>query len=183
MTTDTTEKGLETLIMLQLTGADGLAPAPESVAAETPDAISAAKAGGSGWFAGNPKEYDRAHALDVPQLFQFLRTTQPDAFKKVGMVDYTDAKDIARLKFLARLSIEIGKRGVIDLLRKGVDHGPLHFTLFYGTPSPGNATAAACVCIVRDPGAQVNIGDVIQADGHESLSTQETAQQVPSTGL
>ncbi len=43
--------------------------------------------------------------------------------------------------------------------------------------------AAVCVSIVQDPGAQVNIGDVIQADGHESLSTQETAQPVPSTGL
>ena len=32
---------------------------------------------------------------------------------------------------------------MIDVLRKGVDHGALHFDLFYGTPSPGNATAAA----------------------------------------
>jgi type I restriction enzyme R subunit len=35
----------------------------------------------------------------------------------------------------------VGKRGVIDVLRKGVDDGPLHFDLFYGTPSPGNAKA------------------------------------------
>ncbi|OGQ50174.1 MAG: DEAD/DEAH box helicase, partial [Deltaproteobacteria bacterium RIFCSPLOWO2_02_FULL_57_26] len=47
------------------------------------------------------------------------------------------------LKFLARLSAEIGKRGVIDVLRKGVEHGPVHFDLFYGTPSPGNAKAEA----------------------------------------
>jgi type I restriction enzyme R subunit len=59
------------------------------------------------------------------------------------MADANDAKDINRLKFLARLSAEIGKRGVIDVLRKGVEHGPLHFDLFYGTPSPGNAKAAA----------------------------------------
>jgi type I restriction enzyme R subunit len=142
-TTDTSEKGLETLIMLHMTGVDGLAPAPESAVAETPDAISAAKAGGAGWFAGHPKEYDRAYALDVPQLFQFLQATQPEPFKKLGIADYKDSKDINRQKFLARLSTEIGKRGVIDVLRKGVDHGPLHFTLFYGTPSPGNATAAA----------------------------------------
>jgi type I restriction enzyme, R subunit len=143
MPSDTTEKGLETLIMLHMTGRDGLAPTSESVAAETPDAISAAKAGGSGWFAGHAKEYDRASALDVPQLFQFLQATQPEPFKKLGIADYKDSKDINRQKFLARLSTEIGKRGVIDVLRKGVDHGPLHFTLFYGTPSPGNATAAA----------------------------------------
>jgi type I restriction enzyme R subunit len=79
----------------------------------------------------------------VPQLFAFLRITQPEAFKRLGMVDANDTRDISRLKFLARLSAEIGKRGVIDVLRKGIEHGPLHFDLFYGTPSPGNAKAAA----------------------------------------
>ena len=134
MTTDTSEKGLETLIMRHMTGADGLAVTPGSVA-EKPDAT------GTGYFAGSPKDYDRAQALDVPQLFAFLRATQPEAFKKLAMAD--DPKDINRLKFLARLSSEIGKRGVIDVLRKGVEHGPVHFDLFYGTPSPGNAKAEA----------------------------------------
>jgi type I restriction enzyme R subunit len=77
----------------------------------------------------------------VPQLFAFLHTTQPEAFKKLMMADANNSKDINRLKFLARLSAEIGKRGVIDVLRKGVEHGPVHFDLFYGTPSPGNAKA------------------------------------------
>ena len=103
MTTDTSEKGLETLIMQHMTGVDGLVFAIDGFLAETPDAISAQKAAGSGWLAGNPKDYDRTYALDVPQLFQFLQATQPEAFKKIGMVDYKDAKDIARLKFLARL--------------------------------------------------------------------------------
>ena len=136
-TSDITEKGLETLIMLHMTGTDGLAPVAEALLAETPDALAAAKAAGSGWLAGNPKDYDRGHALDVPQLFQFLHATQRETFTKLGIADYKDAKDINRQKSLARLSNEIGKRGVIDLLRKGVDHGPLHFDLFYGTPSPG----------------------------------------------
>ena len=60
--------------------------------AETPDAIAAAKAAGSGWLAGNPKDYDRTHALDVPQLFQFLHATQPETLKKLGIADYKDAK-------------------------------------------------------------------------------------------
>lgn len=141
--TDISEKGLETLIIRHMTGVDGFASACDGVAAETPDAISAAKAAGSGWLAGNPKDYDRTHALDVSKLFQFLHATQPDTVKKLSVADYRDAKDINRQKFLARLSNEIGKRGVIDVLRKGVDHGPLHFDLFYGTPSPGNAKAAA----------------------------------------
>jgi len=141
MTADISEKGLETLIMLHMTGESGLFATTEAAAAETPDELAAKKTGGSGWFAGNPKDFDRSHAIDVPQLFQFL-ATQPDALKKLAIADYTDAKDINRQKFLARLSSEIGKRGVIDVLRKGIDHGPLHFELFYGTPSPGIAKAA-----------------------------------------
>ena len=133
MTTDTSEKGLETLIMRYTTGTDGLAVVANRVAERPPPY------GGSGYTAGSAQDYDRAHALDVPQLFAFLRTTQLEAFKKLAIVDASDAKDINRLKFLARLSIETAKRGVIDVLRKGLNHGPVHFDLFYGTPSPGNA--------------------------------------------
>lgn len=132
--TDTTEKGLETLIVRHLTGRDGLSVAANCVA-ETP------AEGGTGYLNGSPQDYDRAHALDVPQLFAFLQSTQPEPFKKLAMIDAHDARDINRLKFLKRLSDEIGKRGVIDVLRKGVDHGPVHLDLFYGTPSPGNARA------------------------------------------
>lgn len=135
MTTDTSEKGLETLIMQHMTGEAGLAVAP-NMAAERP-----APYGGTGYIAGSAQDYDRAHALDVPQLLAFLRATQPEAFKKLAMADANDPKDINRLKFLARLSSEIGKRGVIDVLRKGLEHGPVHVDLFYGTPSPGNVKA------------------------------------------
>ena len=134
MTADVSEKGLETLIMRHMTGTDGLAIAAGTVG-KKPDAT------GAGYFAGSPKDYDRAQALDVPQLFAFLRVTQSEAFKKLAMAD--DPKDFNRLKFLARLSAEVGKRGVIDVLRKGIEHGPVHLDLFCGTPSPGNAKAQA----------------------------------------
>lgn len=39
-----------------------------------------------------------------------------------------------RRRFLARLQGEIAKRGSIDVLRHGIDHGPHHLDLFYGTP-------------------------------------------------
>ncbi|MBK6733133.1 MAG: type I restriction endonuclease subunit R [bacterium] len=135
MTTDTSEKGLETLIMRHMTGNDGLAVVPKRVAERPPPY------GGTGYTAGSAQDFDRAHAFDVPQLFAFLRATQPEAFKKLALADAGDAKDINRLKFLARLSGEIGKRGVIDVLRKGVEHGSVHFDLFYGTPSRGNIKA------------------------------------------
>ena len=137
MTIDTSEKGLETLIMRHMTGTDGLVVAPNRVAERPPPY------GGTGYTAGNAQDFDRAHALDVPQLFAFLRATQPEAFKKLALADANDPKDINRLKFLTRMSAETGKRGVIDVLRKGVEHGPVHFDLFYGTPSPGNARAEA----------------------------------------
>ena len=107
MTTDITEKGLETLIVRHMTGADGLAVDPNRLA-ETP-----VSCGGTGYANGNTQDYDRAYALDVPQLFAFLRTSQSEVFKKLAMSDPNDAKNINRLKFLARLSGEIGKRGVI----------------------------------------------------------------------
>ena len=123
--------------MRHMTGTDGLAVLPNAVALRPPPY------GGTGYTAGSAQDYDRAHALDVPQLFAFLRATQPEAFKKLALAHPDDAKDINRLQFLARLSSEIGKRGVIDVIRKGLDHGPLHFDLFYGTPSPGNVKATA----------------------------------------
>ena len=136
MTTDTTEKGLETLIMRSMTGVDGLVSATGQVEQ------SAVSYGGTGYVAGTPKEYDRSYALDLSQLFSFLRASQPEPFGKLAMTDVNEPGDINRLKFLARLSGEIGKRGVIDVLRKGIEHGSLHFDLFYGTPSEGNMKAS-----------------------------------------
>jgi type I restriction enzyme R subunit len=135
MTTDTSEEGLETLIMRHMTGTDGLAVVPNRIA-ERPSPY-----GGTGYTAGSAQDYDRAHSLDVPQLFAFLRTTQSDAFKKLALTNANDLKDVDRLMFLSRLSSEVGKRGIIDVLRKGLEHGPVHFDLFYGTPSPGNSKA------------------------------------------
>ena len=89
MTTDTSEKGLETLIMRHMTGVEGFAVTAGSVQ-EKPDVT------GAGYFAGSPKDYDRAHALDVPHLFAFLRGTQPEAFQKLAMADANDPKDINR---------------------------------------------------------------------------------------
>jgi type I restriction enzyme R subunit len=138
MTTDTSEKGLESLIFLAMTGRTGLEPAPDKLQEVSPTAV-----GGTGWLAGWPRDYDRTYALDTAQLFAFLQATQPEELQKLHIGDYSNKSDIALLKFLARLDTETGKRGIIDVLRKGVDHGALHFDLFYGTPSPGNDKAAA----------------------------------------
>jgi len=144
MTTDTSEKGLETLIMRDMTGIDGLLPPKADRVAEAPPQYGGAgKGGGNGWLAGWAGDFDRTHALDLWQLFAFLRATQTETLAKLGVKNWLDTGDVARRNFLVRLSAEVGKRGVIDVLRKGIEHGPLHFDLCYGTPSPGNQKATA----------------------------------------
>ncbi len=136
MTTDTSEKGLETLIMRHLTGVAGFAAGESETLAEAKPFK-----GGNGWLAGRPESYDREFAVDVEQLFAFLQATQPEETAKLGIGNYKDKKAIARQKFLARLQDEISRRGTIDVLRKGIKHGALSFDLFYGTPSPENKKA------------------------------------------
>lgn len=135
MRTDTSEKGLETLIMRHMTGEDGLASGATGTVAE------ALPAKGSGWIAGSDVAYDREFAVDTEQLFAFLIATQPEEWAKLGIADFRDREGLARHKFLARLQGEITRRGTIDVLRKGIKHGPLHFDLFYGKPSDGNIKA------------------------------------------
>ena len=132
MTTNTSERGLERLICTALTGSPcDAALVPTGLEGE-------AAAGGTGWICGAPNDYDREYTVDLAQLLAFLGETQPAAFEVLRLED----DGPARRKFLARLQGEVSKRGVIDVLRKGVKDGPHHVELFYGTPSPGNPIAA-----------------------------------------
>ena len=135
MKTDTTERGLESLIMRHLTGAKGAAGSAGDLT-ET-----GAGYAGSGWFAGDSAAYEREYAVDPEHLFAFLLATQPDEFAKLGVSDFRDKTSMARQKFLARLQGEITKNGVIHVLRHGIKDGPLSFDLFYGTPSLENKKA------------------------------------------
>jgi type I restriction enzyme R subunit len=133
MTTDTTEKGLESLIVRAMTGRVDLL-SPPYVATESSTPV----AGGTGWILGDPKHYDRGACVDLVQLRGFLLASQPKLVEAFSLG--TDGP--TRRQFLARLEKEIGRHGVIDCLRKGIDHGAHHIDLFYGTPSPGNEKAA-----------------------------------------
>jgi len=72
-------------------------------------------------------------------LLAFLRLTQPTVYDRLDLAEDTPSRG----KFLGRLQGEIERRGVIDVLRKGIDDRSAHIDLFYGTPSPGNEAAAA----------------------------------------
>ena len=110
--TDTTEQGLEAIIERDMLA--------------------------RGWIAGDPADYDRVHAVDVPQLRAFLDATQPGLSQALGLDGGSPA---ARLKFLARLQGQIAERGVIDVLRRGIDHASHHIDLYAALPTPGNARA------------------------------------------
>jgi type I restriction enzyme, R subunit len=89
-------------------------------------------------LAGDPGNYEREFALDLEHFRAFLRDTQ----RPIAEAFDLDHDGPIRRSFLARLQGEIEKRGVIDVLRDGIKHGPHHVDLFYGTPSAGNAAAA-----------------------------------------
>lgn len=127
--TDTSEKGLETLIVQNLTG---------EVMHEPGVAKDRSPYAPGGYVLGDPKDYDRDHAVDLVQLIAFLKSTQPKIVESLAL----DTDSPQRQKFLHRLQGEIAKRGIVDVLRNGIKDGPHSIDLFYGTPSPGNTRAA-----------------------------------------
>jgi len=111
MTTDTSEKGLEALLV------EGLCE--------------------RGWTRGNAVDFVPKFGLDLEQLRTFLRTTQPAIEIQLDLSNDTATRN----KSLDRIAKEITGRGIIDVLRTGVKHGPYHIDMFFGAPSPGNAKA------------------------------------------
>ncbi|AVA37154.1 type I restriction endonuclease subunit R [Cupriavidus metallidurans] len=112
-TTDTSEKGLEALIVRDLCTSGG-------------------------YVQGQPTDYNRDVAVDVVQFLSFLQATQPKAVETLELA----SEGIKRTQFLHRIQGEIAKRGVVDVLRKGVSHGPVHVDLYKLLPTPGNVSAA-----------------------------------------
>jgi len=131
MTTDTSERGLERLICEVLTG-DPCDPPPSGTVGEPAPGY-----GGVGWSPGNDRDYNREYCVDPVQLRAFLEATQPESAEALRLAEHSPT----RRKFLARLQGEINKRGTIDVIRRGLAHGPHHLELFHGTPSAGNEKA------------------------------------------
>jgi type I restriction enzyme, R subunit len=113
VSTDISEAGLEATIVAQMT------------------------APGTGWIEGSGSDFDREFALDLAQLAAFLEATQPEVAEAVEI----GGDGPTRRRYLARLQGEITSRGIVDVLRNGVKHGPLSVSLFYGAPSAGNPAA------------------------------------------
>lgn len=107
--TDKSEKGFETLIVNWLVEQNGYEP-------------------------GTNDDYNKEYAVDETRLFRFLNDTQPREMAKLG-VNKSDQK---KRQFLNRLSGEIAKRGIIDVLRNGVKAYPADLIMFYFTPTENN---------------------------------------------
>lgn len=107
--TDKTEKGFETLIVNWLVDQNG-------------------------YEQGTNDDYSKEYAVDETRLFRFLNDTQPREMAKLG-VNNSDQK---KQQFLNRLSGEIAKRGIIDVLRNGVKAYPADLIMFYFTPTENN---------------------------------------------
>ena len=110
--TDKTEKGFETLIVNWLVDQDG-------------------------YQQGTNEDYNKEYAIDKTRLFRFLNDTQPKEMAKLG-VNQSDQK---KRQFLNRLSGEITRRGIIDVLRNGIKAYPADLILFYFTPTENNEQA------------------------------------------
>lgn len=107
--TDKTEKGFETIIVNWLVDQNG-------------------------YEQGTNDDYSKEYAVDETRLFRFLNDTQPREMAKLG-VNNSDQK---KRQFLNRLSGEIAKRGIIDVLRNGVKAYPADLIMFYFTPTENN---------------------------------------------
>lgn len=112
--TNTKESGLETLIVKWLVERNG-------------------------YEEGTNADYNQEYAIDETRLFRFLQDTQPDKVEKLGAAK----SDQKRRQFLNRLAGELAKRGIVDVLRKGVKVYPVDLIMFYMTPTENNAKAKA----------------------------------------
>ena len=69
----------------------------------------------SGYSSLNPTKYDKKLCLIPSQLVEFIQESQPKPFEKLKNQYGSETED----KLIKRISSEIEKRGVIDVLRNG----------------------------------------------------------------
>ena len=91
----------------------------------------------NGYELGTNEDYNRDYAVDESRLLRFLQDTQPDEVEKIGILN----SDHKKAQFLNRLQGEIAKRGIIDVLRKGINFYPANLIMFYMTPTEKNIKA------------------------------------------
>ncbi len=78
-----------------------------------------------------PEDYDRHLCLIGADVIDFIRGTQPEAWRALRTV----YQDEAEKQFLRRLAREIDRRGTLDVLRNGVKDAGVTIKLAYFAPA------------------------------------------------
>ena len=125
----------------------------------------------NGYEQATPHDYNKTLALVESWVERFVTTTQSDKVKE----SMCFASPSERLKFFTRLSGEIGKRGVVDVLRKGYKFNGNTFDLYYPLPSQLNPSAKAAY--------KQNIFGVIRQVRYSTQNTNEIDFVVFINGL
>lgn len=86
-----------------------------------------------GYNKRSPQKYDRDLCLDPEMAVAFIQATQPKKWERLT----SHYKDETRERFLRRLSSEVDKRGLLDVLRKGIKDAGVKFDLIYYRPASG----------------------------------------------
>jgi type I restriction enzyme R subunit len=76
-------------------------------------------------------DYDKANCIDFGLLIEFLQQTQPEKVEKLKNIH----KELFDRNFSYRLNQQIKLKGVIEVLRKGIEDMGVQFTLMYPHPS------------------------------------------------
>ena len=112
MPTDTTEKGLETILVNYLRDLHG-------------------------YEQGISDDYSKDYALDTARVKRFLLSTQKQKVENTGCF----ANEISERRFFSELNRQLSSRGVTDVLRKGFRFISELFDMYYPLPSELNPTA------------------------------------------
>lgn len=121
MATDTSEKGLETLIESYLLDTTG--EREES----------------SRWIKRTSNDFNKEFCLDEGMLRAFLESTQLDKVNRARIYE----TPLNTRKFYERLKNQITQRGIIDVIRYGIEHNTIPFDLYYPLPVKANLAAQA----------------------------------------
>lgn len=90
----------------------------------------------NGYEEGKNSDYDMKYAMDIKRLFRFIKDTQKEAYESCSL-DTESGQD----RFVKRLSSDITRRGIIDVLKNGINFYPTGVILFYLTPDKRNPKA------------------------------------------
>lgn len=84
-----------------------------------------------GYIKGFSSDYNKNFCIDEKLIFSFIENTQLEEFAKIKKRHGENYQEL----FCKRISNQIQKHGIIDILRKGIDDGDIKIKLLYGLPT------------------------------------------------